>query len=294
MKQEKRFMDKQISRAIVRFTDLVRDLPDAELEREWAWGSYKSEGIRFTYFRNFEDLRQLAIQIEHVRAESDRPISDAERILAGYHAAYRDLQVVLSGVEASLIEAPPAEGEWSIRRVYAHILGADMGFYVAIKFALDRYQQGEDPLVEIDDETWLNIIGMEDDDVDARMSEPLPDLRSFHKELHARILKEFAGITDQELEVHAKFWEEETYSLGFRLQRFEAHMRQHTIQIEKTLQALDHTPSESQRLLRLIYAALTQVEGGLIGAEDEHLELLSAAALLINERTDEVEAILAN
>jgi uncharacterized damage-inducible protein DinB len=287
-------MDEQIANSVVRFSDLVKNLPDAELEREWAWGSYKSEGIRFAYFRNYEDLRQLAVQIEHVRAESDRPISDAERILSGYHTAYRDLQAVLSGVEGSLIEEPPSDGEWSIRRTYAHIVGADMGFYVAIKFALDRCHQGEDPLVEIDDETWLNIIGMEDEEVDARMSEPLPGLLAFHKELHVRILNEFAGITDQELEVHAKFWEEETYSLHFRLQRFDAHMRQHTIQIEKTLRALDHTPSESQRLLGLIFAALAQVEGILIGEKDEYLELLSAAAVRIDERTSEIEAILAN
>ena len=35
-------MDKQINKSVERFTSLVQSLPDAKLEREWSWGSYKS------------------------------------------------------------------------------------------------------------------------------------------------------------------------------------------------------------------------------------------------------------
>ena len=286
-------MDKQLTKSIERFTDLVQPVPDAELEREWAWGSYKSEGIRFAYFRTYEDLRQLAVQIAHKRATSGKPLSGAERLLGNYHSAYMDLRAVLLGVDSRYFELPPEEGEWSIRRAYAHIVGGDMGFYVAIKFALDRYAEGEDPLVELDDETWLAIIGMEDEQVDAKMDEPLPGLQSFHETLHTRILSEFSGIADDEIEKPSKYWEEETYSLGFRLGRFDAHMRQHTIQIEKTLHALGHVPSESQRLLRLIYAALAQVEGGLIGTWDEYRDLLSETVMRIDDRTREIKDVLA-
>ena len=130
-------MKNSASRTIDRFKELVQDLPESELEREWVWGSYKSEGVRFAYFRNYEDLRQLAVQIGHKRGASGRRLSNAQRILAQYHAAYMDLQAVLLGVEEQYFEAPPAQGEWPVRRVLAHIVGADMGFYVAIKFALD-------------------------------------------------------------------------------------------------------------------------------------------------------------
>ena len=261
-------MDNPTTRSIKRFSELVQALPDAELERDWAWGSYKSEGIRFAYFRAYEDLRDLAVQIGHQRVISGEPWPDAQRILAQYHAAYRDLQAVLLGVESQYHEIPPAEGEWPVRRVLSHVVGADMGFYVAIKFALDRYQQGADPLIEIEDETWLEIIGLEDDEVDAKMAEALPGLQSFHEELHQRIMTDFSGIADYELEKPSRYWEDEMYSLRFRLHRFDAHMRQHTIQIEKTLQALGHVPGESEKLLRLIFAALAQVEGdfNLIGS----------------------------
>ncbi len=285
-------MDNLIFKSIKRFSELVRALPDSELEREWAWGSYESEGIRFAYFRTYEDLRSLAVQIGHLRATSDEPWPDAQRILAQYHAAYRDLQAVLLGVDSQYHKIPPAEGEWPLRRVFAHIVGADMGFYVAIKFALDRYHQGVDPLIDIEDETWLEIIGLEDDEIDAKMAEPLPGLQSTHEELHQRIITDFSGIADDELEKPSKYWEDEAYSLRFRLHRLDAHMRQHTIQIEKTLRVLGHMPSESDKLLRLIYAALAQVEGALIGTGENYQDLLSASAKRMDERTNEIEDIL--
>jgi hypothetical protein len=204
-----------------------------------------------------------------------------------------DLQAVFLGVESRYFEMPPAEEEWPVRRVLAHIVGADMGFYVAIKFALDRYYQDEDPLVDIDDETWLGIIGMEEEELDAQMDEPLPGLQSFHKDLHKRVLKDLSLIDASVIDQPSKYWEDELYSVRFRLHRFDAHMSQHTIQIEKTLQAIGHVPNESQRLLRLIYAALGQVNGALIGTVTDYQDLLNETAARINERTAEIWDIIA-
>jgi hypothetical protein len=70
-------------------------------------------------------------------------------------------------------------------------------------------------------------------------------------------------------------------------------MRQHTIQMEKTLHMLGHIPSEAQRLLRLIYRALAQVEGVLIGIGRNYEGPLSESAARIDERTREIGNILA-
>jgi uncharacterized damage-inducible protein DinB len=205
-----------------------------------------------------------------------------------------DLQAVMLGVESRYFEMSPVEGEWSLRRTLAHIVGAEMEFYVAIKFALDRYRQGEDHLRDINDETWLGIIGMEEPELDAQMAEPLPGLKSFHKDLHLGILTDLAGIADSELEIRTRYWEDEHYSLRFRLHRFDSHLRQHTIQVEKTLQALGFVPSEFQRLLRLIYAALAQVQGMLVGMSREYDDLLIKTAASIDERTLDIGQILSH
>lgn len=282
-------MDNPISRSISHLAELVQDLPDADLEKDWAWGSYKSEGIRFAYFRTYEDLRQLAVQINHARAASG---TQAQRILTQYHAAYLDLQGILLGVDSKYFEMPPADGEWSLRRTYAHIVGADLGFYVAIKFALERYRQDKDPFVEIDDDTWLGVAGMDESELDSKMDEPLPGLRAFHKDLHMRILLEFAEMDASELEKASRFWEDEYHTLRFRLHRFDAHMRQHTIQIEKTLQAIGHVPNESQRLMRLIYSALAEVEGVLLGAGNVYEDILGEVGAQIEARNLEIESVI--
>ena len=117
-------------------------------------------------------------------------------------------------------------------------------------------------------EAYDAILGIDETTEEAILQGPLADLRTFHGELHARILRELAGIGDHEIDLPSFYWEGTPISLRFRLHRFNSHMRQHTVQIDKTLANLDQAPSEARRLLRLIYAALAEAEGAAIGAEN--------------------------
>jgi hypothetical protein len=80
--------------------------------------------------------------------------------------------------------------------------------------------------------------------------------------------------------------------LSFRLGRFDSHLRQHTVQIEKTLVDLGYLPNESKRLLRLIYAALAGVEGALLGAPEISRREIELLAEKIATRTEEIRSIL--
>ncbi len=88
----------------------------------------------------------------------------------------------------------------------------------------------------------------------------LPGLQSFYGDLHKRTLTDLAEIDAAEIEKPSRLWEDEPMSLRFRMHRFDSHLRQHTIQVEKSLQRIGHIPNECQRLLRLIFFALAQVE----------------------------------
>ena len=282
----------QLSSALYDFTDLVLDLTDDQLELDWAWGSYDSEGVRFSFFRLYEELRDLGGIIHQERITADVPITGAQHSLARYHAAYLDLQAVLLGISPEQAEQAPSEGEWSLRRTDAHMIGADLGFYVVIKFALDRHRQSLDPLVEFTDETWLDIAGMDEKELDAIMDSSLDGLQTYHSQLHARILEDFVDINPSELQMPSKYWEKEPLSLSFRLGRFDSHLRQHTVQIEKTLVDLGYLPNESKRLLRLIYAALAGVEGALLGAPEISHREIELLAEKIAARTEEIRSIL--
>ncbi len=53
-----------ISVSIFRFAELCQEITDSDLEREWIWGSYKPEGLRFAFFRNYEELLQTAVELQ--------------------------------------------------------------------------------------------------------------------------------------------------------------------------------------------------------------------------------------
>jgi hypothetical protein len=110
--------------------------------------------------------------------------------------------------------------------------------------------------------------------------------------LHHQIIEEFSRITDQELGLPSTFWEETRFPIRHRLQRYEAHFVQHTVQIDKTLDAIGLAPGESKRLLRRIYAALAEAEGLMIGMNKMDETAILATASSIMERTKEIRALL--
>jgi hypothetical protein len=256
--------DLSLFQAVESFSRAALAQTDAALERPWAWGEYDSEGIRFAFFRVYEELCTQAV----LTAAEGRPaaIPSVRRILALTHAAYRDLQAVLLGVDEHTAALAPAEGEWPIRQTLAHMIGADAGFFVLVKHSINQHRLGCWAFERVPDEVYDTVIGLSEAEFDAVLGGPLGSLQEFHDRLHARILDELSDIRDSELELPSRFWESVPMPLRFRLHRFDSHLRQHTIQLEKTLTALDRPPDEIHRLLRLIFAGLTEAEGAAYAA----------------------------
>jgi hypothetical protein len=81
-------------------------------------------------------------------------------------------------------------------------------------------------------------------------------------------------------------------SVRFRLHRFDSHVRQHVIQVDKTIAALGQSPNEAKRLVRLIYAALADVNAALIGAWDVAEGSRHELAQTIRARAEEIAGLL--
>ncbi len=67
--------------------------------------------------------------------------------------------------------------------------------------------------------------------------------------------------------------------IRFRMHRIEEHLRQHTIQLDKTL-AVIRPPTEAHRLVRNIYNALADIESASEAADD----LTAPVAATISDR----------
>ena len=155
-------INQSLAHAVERFADFTQDVPDSDLDREWAWGAYDSDGVRFAFFRTYEELRELAVRTAAERSARGRTASSAQRILHQYHNAYRDLEAALIGAQAGEANRAPGEGEWSLRQIAAHIVEAEVGFFGVVIYALDRHRSADGQPAQIPDEEWEGIIGMDE------------------------------------------------------------------------------------------------------------------------------------
>lgn len=275
--------------AVFKFAELTCNLSDQELEREWVWQDY-DEGVRFAFFRNYEELSTLAAKLEAGRSA---PFSEAQRILAQYHGAYRDLQALLLGIDNELAIQEPAEGEWPLFSVLVHFVQAERTFFAIVYYTLERQRSGDDRPLEMPDEAW-EAFWAGDPFVQIKEKGHFSELLAYYDQLHHRVLEDFTGITDDELQLPVVFWESTPMPVRFRLHRFDSHMRQHTIQIQKTLDMLDRHPNEARRLLRLIYNALAKVEAARLGNGEIGEKECQALTAQFAARTGEIETILSN
>ena len=280
--------NQKLTQTVENFSSLMLPLSKKDLEHEWAWKDHKGEGIRFAFFVTLQELRQLAVTLFTLRPK----LTPAQYILSQYHAAYLDLQAALLGISTEGSEKAPAEGEWSVQRTYSHILGADIAFTILIRYALEGHRAGSWKPDRISDEDQARLSGMTEDKYNAVMKSPFEEMRAFHQRFHLEIIQEFSQITDAELDLPSVFWEETRFPIRHRLHRYEAHMAQHTVQIDKTLVAIGQAPSESKRLLRKISAALAEANGLMIGAKEIDDAVILETASSISERTKEIASVL--
>ncbi|MGZ9234219.1 MAG: DinB family protein, partial [Anaerolineales bacterium] len=276
------------NQAVHEFVALMLPLSEKDLEREWIWKDHDEEGIRFAIFVTLQELRELAVTLAALRSER----TAVQHILSQYHAAYMDLQAAILGLSNEDAERVPAEGEWSVRRTFAHILGTDINFTIAVRYALERHRAGTWSPEKYSDQDADRLAGISDEDYLALTKGGLDGMVTYDRALHQQIMEEFSTITDQELELPSTFWEETRFPIRHRLHRYEAHFVQHTVQIDKTLVAIGQEPTESKRLLRKIYAALAEAEGLMIGAEKMDEAAILATASSISDRTKEIEGLL--
>ncbi len=276
-----------LASAVENFATLLLPLSEKDLERDWIWKDHDEEGIRFAVFVTIQELRQLAVMLAAKRG----PVTQAQHILSQYHKQYIDLQSAIFGLSESQANQIPAENEWSVRQVYAHILGAEINFSAVIRYALEKHCAGKWTSERMSDEDDLRITGVNETEYHALINGSFKDILTFHRQFHPNLIQEFSAITDDELELPSTFWENTRFPIRHRLHRYEAHFIQHTVQIDKTLHATNQSPGETKRLIRYLFAALAEVETNLIGA-DNFQEVCLQLAKIISARTEEIKSIL--
>jgi len=271
-----------VTQAVEELVRATVDLSDSDIGRPWVWREYDEEGLRFTLLLAQHELRDLAVRLDALRARKGPPESQAERILGQYHLAYRDLTGALAGLRDDDLDRVPAEGEWPVREVLKHMLGAEYGFLGVVQYALapDRPKGLEEAEERWD--SWRDEHGYR---APKTLEGGIADVRNALFEIHRRILRELGPLPDEALEEPAMFWDGEK-PIRFRLHRFEAHMVQHTVQVDKSLEWIGRGPTEARRLVRILYRDLAPVE--MLGSTQFGEKEREAVAKALSERASEI------
>ena len=258
-------------------------LSDDEMGRPWVWNEYDEEGLRFALLMAQHELRDLAVRLAALRPA--RP-TQPQRILAQYHSAYRDLIGALAGLRDGDLDREPAPGEWPVRTVVEHMVGAEYGFLGVVQYARALDRPADDAAAEERWTSWRQEHGYRGPE---QIAGGITEIREVLFEAHRRVLRELADLTERQLEQPAMFWDG-SRPIRFRLHRFEAHLVQHTVQIDKTLEGIGRGPTEARRLVRILYRDLAPVEmtPGEVGATER-----GAVAAVLQERAVQIEGLVA-
>ena len=276
--------------AVAQLAAATHEFNETDLNNEsWAWEAY--EGNRYALLQTYLELRELAANLTHERAQSERPITAAQRILAQHRAAYRDFQSLFIGLSDDALDSEPKPAEWSIRTILLHVYYVERFFFATMLNALRNRQDEGTPPPRLSGDGAKAILN---DEADLPLEEgTLAEIWGSYDKLHQRIAQELGQLRDEELGLTARMWEAKAYPIRFRMHRFHTHLREHANQMLKTLIWLDRAPNEAKLLLRQIYEALAQVEGTLLGAEDLGTGPCSALAEQIADRTAEIATAVA-
>lgn len=262
----------QLRHTVFNFVDMIQDRSVSDLEIEWSWKGY-NEGVRFANFRVYEELCQLAAKLRDARQKIDSPISTAQYVLGQHHIAYFDFRALLLGLEEGILDKDLNNGEWTLRKTIKHIIEGEWAFVMAIETGLDCIRNGIDQKKFTKDD-WTIHFTERGNFTDESFENSLPKITKLYDHLHRQVAELFSNIQDKELEQKIIFWEEELLSVRFRLQRFDSHLRQHTIQAEKILRTNGHKFTEARSLSRLILNALAEVESALFGNREIGKDLI--------------------
>ena len=268
--------------------EVLRSIPDAGLTREWTWKGGSEEEVRYAFYRIAESFELAGIEAASLirRAGLDRGRA-AERI-APATAARWDLHGLLLPLDDATWDADPGGEEWTIRQTLGHVIASQRGYLVGTVWWESQGLPADVPDLPSAPEAIFDVLPSDEAEGEGSRTAVRERLEALLDEA----TEQLAGLTEDRLAVAAR-WSGFPVDVGFRLGRWSSHIREHTIQVEKTLVMLGHSPTEVDRLVRHVLAAWGRAEAvvyGFAGADDA-VRVIAAAASAARPTAEEVAAI---
>lgn len=232
-------------------------IPDAALTARWLWnGQDHGDGVRYGIYRGAEVIEVAAARLEAALAGAPvRPVG-AVRVAPSTIARWA-LQGRLAALDDSFLDRVARDGEWTVRQTLAHTIDGQRSYGWFTRWWLSQPIGRDRPARPTDEAESASERELPGEAAEGRGT--LAEIRSRLDE----VLDEWA-IRDADLDAAAlaadASWSGIRVDIDFRLGRWASHMREHTVQLDKTLDWLGYQPSEPARIVRDLHAAWGRVE----------------------------------
>ncbi len=258
----------------------LRTITDAELIQPWPWKGGSEEEVRYGFYRIAESFELAGIEAQALlRATGIERGRAADRI-SPVTAARWDLQGVLLALPDSAWDLDPGHEEWTIRQTMAHAIQSQRYYGVGTAWWQKQAYPADDPaLPPVAPESIYENLPAEDEEGQGTPSEVRDRLDSVVDASSSAL----GGLPADRLAFGAR-WSGFAIDIDHRLGRWSSHIREHTVQIEKTLAMIGREPTEVDRLVRLILAAWGRAEAEVYGAVDADAAANGLAAAAIAAR----------
>ncbi len=261
---------------ILAVAERLRVIPDTALTTPWPWRPESEEELRYGFYRIGELLEAAGIDAATAVRSAGIERGRTADLIAPATAARWDLEGLLLGIPETLWDAEPGGEEWSIRITMGHTIGGQRAYAVGSSWWLQQGFTPSDPALpkQTPDALWEPLPSEDDEAIGGPAV-----VRAHLGHVLDQSIERLAGLPHGRLAVGAR-WSGFAVDIDFRLSRWSSHVREHTIQVEKTLEMLDHHQTEVDRLVRLVLAAWGRAEVEVVGRQDgdEAVAPLAAAA----------------
>jgi DinB superfamily len=256
---------------------------DDRLEEPWPWpGSSSEVDVRYGFFRLFELMELARGSVVASLASNGVVSAPGARRGAASTVARWSLHGLLLPLGDAALDRDPGNGEWPIRETMGHVINTQR-FYS--RFTAWWLTQAPAPAAAVPD-----ALG---NDVPERLVEAagsMDDVRAKLDTLLDLSMACLGGLDEAQLAVPAR-WSGGEVMVGFRVGRWASHLREHTIQVEKTLVMLDRPIPEVERLIRMVFEAYGRLEETVFGLDAEGVASSGAGSVLATT-VDEVERLV--
>jgi hypothetical protein len=250
-------------------------LADADLEKPWSWRGDSEIELRYAFYNVSETFERAGIDAVAALRKTGADRGRAADLIAPATAARWDLQGLLIQLPDGAWDADPGGGEWTVRETMGHIISSQRGYAAVTAWWQSQALPIDQDLPRGKPAAAYDPLPTREEEASGTPSEVRPRL----DEVLDRSTERLAGLPEDRLGYGTR-WVNFALDLGFRLGRWSSHLREHTIQLEKTLVMLGHTPTEVDRLIRLILAEWGRAEAVVYGSAhgQDAVHALAAAA----------------